>query len=113
MKTSTRRHVLAALALAACVVGGPASAQSWPAKPITMVVPFPPGGPTDLVARVLAQKLGEQLGQNVVVDNKGGANGNIGAAVRGARAGRRLHDPLQHVLHHAEPGALQEPAVRP
>ncbi|MCC2673154.1 MAG: extra-cytoplasmic solute receptor [Ramlibacter sp.] len=79
--TISRRHALAAIALAAaaCGMAGPAVAQAWPAKPITMIVPFPPGGPTDLVARVLAQKLGDQLGQNVVVDNKGGANGNIGA----------------------------------
>jgi tripartite-type tricarboxylate transporter receptor subunit TctC len=46
-----------------------------------MVLPFPPGGPTDLVARVLAQKMGEQLGQSVVIDNKPGANGNIAAAM--------------------------------
>ncbi len=54
---------------------------TYPAKPITMIVPFPPGGPTDLVARVLAQKLGEQMGQSILVDNRGGANGNIGAQV--------------------------------
>ncbi|MBC5767971.1 Bug family tripartite tricarboxylate transporter substrate binding protein [Ramlibacter albus] len=76
--TVISRRALVAAALALTAAGG-AFAQAWPTKPITMVVPFPPGGPTDLVARVLAQKLGEQLGQNVIVDNKGGANGNIGA----------------------------------
>ena len=56
-----------------------ARAQTYPAKPITLVVPFPPGGPTDMVARVLAQKMSEQMGQSIVIDNKPGANGNIGA----------------------------------
>jgi tripartite-type tricarboxylate transporter receptor subunit TctC len=61
------------------LAGGSAfAADAWPAKTITMVVPFPPGGPTDLVARVLAQKVGEQLGKTIVVDNRAGANGNIG-----------------------------------
>jgi tripartite-type tricarboxylate transporter receptor subunit TctC len=59
--------------------GAFAQGPAFPSKPITMVVPFPPGGPTDLVARVLAQKLGEQMGQSILVDNRGGANGNIGA----------------------------------
>jgi tripartite-type tricarboxylate transporter receptor subunit TctC len=67
----------ALLALAA--PGAFAQGPAYPAKPITMVVPFPPGGPTDLVARVLAQKLGEQMGQSILVDNRAGANGNIGA----------------------------------
>jgi tripartite-type tricarboxylate transporter receptor subunit TctC len=82
MQQPCRRRLLCAAAATLAIGALPAAlAQSWPAKPITMVVPFPPGGPTDLVARVLAQKLGEQLGQNVVVDNKGGANGNIGASL--------------------------------
>ncbi|MFN0161465.1 MAG: Bug family tripartite tricarboxylate transporter substrate binding protein [Burkholderiales bacterium] len=65
----------------------PAAAQVWPNKPIRMIVAFPPGGPTDIVARVLAQKLGEQLGQQLLVDNKPGAGGNIGAELAAKAAG--------------------------
>jgi len=73
-----KKAVLAA-SLAILALGGAAGAHAaWPERPVTMVVPFPPGGPTDLVARVLAKQLTDQLGQTVVVENKGGANGNIG-----------------------------------
>ncbi len=72
--------------LAACILGSallgvqPALAQSWPsARPITMVVPFPPGPALDLVARLVAGKIGTALGQTVVVENRVGANGTIGA----------------------------------
>jgi len=57
----------------------PALADSWPSRPIRMVLGFPPGGPTDIVARIIAQKLSLQLGQQVIVDNKPGAGGNIAA----------------------------------
>ncbi len=81
---SRRRLVMRLLAAGLGVAGAmgvqPAWADGWPNKPITLVVPFPPGGPTDMVARVLAQSVGEQLKQSVIVDNKPGANGNIGNA---------------------------------
>lgn len=76
---------LAGAALSVLVMGAglvaPAQAQpaQWPAKAIRLVVAFPPGGPTDLVSRVIAQRLSEQVGQAVVVDNKPGAGGNIAA----------------------------------
>ena len=71
------KSLLAALSLA---IAGIASAQPYPAKPIRMILAFPPGGPTDINARSFAQKLSEQMGQQVVVDNRAGAGGNIGAA---------------------------------
>ena len=72
-------RILGIIIGAACTTLAQAQTQTWPAKPIRMILAFPPGGPTDIVSRVLAQKLGEQLGQQVLVDNKPGAGGNIGA----------------------------------
>ncbi|KQM71392.1 LacI family transcriptional regulator [Xylophilus sp. Leaf220] len=74
------KHLLGLVAFALALHGA-ASAQTpaWPERPVTIVVPFPAGGSTDMVARALAQKLQDQLGQSFIVDNKPGATGTIGA----------------------------------
>lgn len=76
-------RTLAAALLATLAAGfaGSAGAASWPERPITLIVPFPAGGGTDTFARPLAQQLTMQLGQSVVIDNKGGAGGTVGAGV--------------------------------
>jgi tripartite-type tricarboxylate transporter receptor subunit TctC len=75
----TRRHCLAAGAVA-LALPSLVSAQAWPAKPIRLVVPFPPGGLIDNMARLVGPRLAQELGQPVVIDNKPGAGGNLGAA---------------------------------
>ena len=82
-----RRNLVCA-AVAACMLGiaAPTFADQYPTKTVTIVIPFPPGGTLDVVGRMLAQKLTEQMGQSFIVDNKPGAGGTIGAsAVKNAR----------------------------
>jgi tripartite-type tricarboxylate transporter receptor subunit TctC len=77
-----RRHLLAlpALALPGLALPGLARAQgAWPARPIRVIVPFPPGGTTDVVARLVSQRLSATLGQNVVIENRAGAGGTLGS----------------------------------
>jgi tripartite-type tricarboxylate transporter receptor subunit TctC len=76
------RIAVAAVAIVLAAIGAafPAAAQDWPTRPVTMVVPFPPGGGTDVLGRIVAQRLSEILGKQVIVENVGGAGGMIGSA---------------------------------
>jgi len=81
MNIHSRRTVLGGIAACAGAVPlGRARAQSWPARNITLVVPFPPGGSTDILARIVGEHLRQSLGQAVVIENRTGASGNIGTA---------------------------------
>ena len=81
--TMALRCVLAALACFACIacIACIAHAQSYPTKPIRLVLPFPPGGGTDALARIIGPRLSESLGQTLVIDNRAGAAGNISAEI--------------------------------
>lgn len=82
------------------LAAAPALAQSWPTRPITVVVPFPPGGGTDAFARPLGPQLTRQLGQTILIDNRGGAGGTIGAAIA-ARAPADGYNWFLGAAHHA------------
>lgn len=80
-KSNRDMAIGAALLAAALATGNAQAADKYPTKPVRFVVPFPPGGGTDIVARVIAQRMTETLGEQVVVDNRGGAGGTIGAEI--------------------------------
>jgi tripartite-type tricarboxylate transporter receptor subunit TctC len=88
-------RALAASFLAACLLASAASAQTYPTRPITLVVPYPPGGATDAIARVIQDAMSQSLGQQLVIDNIGGAGGMI-AADRAARAAPDGYTVLLH-----------------
>src|SRR6266487_4168489 len=87
---------LAAAFLAACILAaGSASAQTYPSRPITLMVPYPPGGATDAIARIMQDSMSQSLGQQIVIENIGGAGGMIAAA----RAARAAPDGYTVLLH--------------
>lgn len=81
MRKTVQALLSAALSATCLLTGTPAIAQAYPSKPIRMIVPFPAGGTTDIVARIVAQRMSEAMGQPVTVENRGGAGGAIGADV--------------------------------
>src|SRR5689334_17839350 len=76
----SRRSAALGLLLLAAAAGAAAQPAGYPSKPVRFVVPYPPGGPTDLMARLLQPELQQRLGVPVVIDNKAGAGGNVGSA---------------------------------
>jgi tripartite-type tricarboxylate transporter receptor subunit TctC len=99
-----RRHIVRALlaSTAALAAALPAltHAQAWPNKPVTLIVPFPPGGGTDAFARPLSAQLSKQLGKQVIIDNRGGAGGTVGAALA-AKAAPDGYTFFIGAVHHA------------
>jgi tripartite-type tricarboxylate transporter receptor subunit TctC len=93
---SRRRTLTGALALLAGAAGLARAAAEWPARPVRLIVPFPPGGSTDILGRAIAQKLQEALGQPFVVENKPGAGGSIGAT----EAARAVPDGYTLLMGH-------------
>jgi tripartite-type tricarboxylate transporter receptor subunit TctC len=82
----TRRHLLTASAAGlACASAARAQVRTYPTRPITMIVPYPAGGPTDVLGRVVAERMSVSLGQPIIIENVSGADGSIGTG-RAARA---------------------------
>ena len=104
-----RRPAAVALAVAgalcAALAAPAAVAQAWPAKPVRLILPFPPGGGTDILGRTMAQRLGESIGQTILLDNRPGAGGNLGAEI----AARAAPDGYTIVL--VAPGFVISPSL--
>ena len=99
LSTQLRAFLIVVLAIALSMLTFNVGAQSWPDKPIHLIVPFPPGGGTDTFARPLAAQLSKELGQQVIVESKGGAGGTIGAAIA-AKAPSDGYTILMGAVHH-------------
>src|SRR4051812_15367708 len=96
---------LSLLGIAAAV--GPAHSQAaFPTKPLTLIVPYPPGGGTDALARVIAQRLSEVLGQPVVIDNRPGAGGTLGSAIAARAPADGHHLLILNTLPHTSVAGL-------
>src|SRR5216684_4249281 len=89
------RALAAALLAALVLAAGAASAQTYPSRPVTLVVPYPPGGATDAIARIIQDSMSQSLGQQIVIENIGGAGGMIAAG----RAARAAPDGYTVLLH--------------
>jgi len=94
-----RRLLMAAVALAGAALPALSQAQAWPNRPLRLIVPFPPGGGTDAFARPLAKVLSQNLGQQVVIDNRGGAGGTLGAELT-AKSPADGYTFLMGAVHH-------------
>ncbi|HSW25060.1 MAG TPA: tripartite tricarboxylate transporter substrate-binding protein, partial [Burkholderiaceae bacterium] len=95
----SRRVVLRAAAAVAALGSGAVKAQAWPNKPVTLIVPFPAGGGTDAFARPLTAVLTKNLGRQVIIDNKGGAGGTVGASLA-SRAAPDGYTFFMGAVHH-------------
>lgn len=99
-KTRRQASLILLAACAASFAGGSVQAQGWPAKPVTVVVPFPAGGGTDAFARPLTAQLSKQTGKQFIIDNKGGAGGTVGATLA-AKAAPDGYTFFMGAVHHA------------
>lgn len=110
--SSTRTCRIVCVVFAACAGAAPAAAQQWPVKPVRVIVPFAPGGGSDITARQFSQKLSEMLGQQFVVDNRGGAGGLIGMELT-AKAPADGYAIMMMSGSFAATSALHKPAFDP
>ncbi|HEY0202352.1 MAG TPA: tripartite tricarboxylate transporter substrate binding protein [Burkholderiaceae bacterium] len=106
MKQPIRRRLLTATIAAASLLAAalPVSAADWPTKPVTLIVPFVAGGTTDILARIVGQKLSDALHQPVIIDNRGGAGGTLGAAIAARAPADGYTFFLATVAHTMAPG---------